>query len=377
MNQIEPRKYDGTKIMYHRDTVEAHFKHGHRVAPIHIDMGIAKFCNVACVFCYGKYQEPAKTYIQRDALLGAIRDASAIGVKSIAFIGDGEPTCNPHLYEAFELARDYTRLDMAMSTNGVLIDTPDKCETVLSSCRWMRFCISAGTREGYHKIHGVDRFDRVTANIERMIEAKARNGYPCAVGMQSVYIPGTMDSDMIAEARLAVALGVDYFVIKQCSLPDTGQSGMEMFDLAAYDSPKTIDTLKQCEVMSTDATRIIVKWDTIKQKGERPYKGCPSVPFISEVSGNGDWYPCGFMFGDKPELRRYRFGNLHESGLKQIFESDRYHDIIIEMRERFNSQTQCRGACRLDKTNKFCYDYLNGVAECEPVPPWLIDLNFI
>jgi radical SAM protein with 4Fe4S-binding SPASM domain len=354
----DKRMSDSTKLLWHMPKLINHFENEERVSPIHLDIGIAKFCNVRCVFCYGKFQNIQKAFIQRDALLQTIRDAEHLRVKSIAFIGDGEPTCNPYLYEALVLARDFTSIDMAMSTNGVLVDTEEKCDTILSSCTWMRFCLSAGTKEGYKKVHGVDKFDKVVENIKRIVEVKKKKGYKCEIGLQSVFVPTTMKEEMVEEAKLAVEFGVDYFVIKQCSLPDEGESGMEMFDLKEYDSDSTNETLKKCEDMSTDKTQIIVKWNTMRQKGQRPYEGCPSVPFISELSGNGDWYPCGHMFGGKEEFKDYKFGNVHEKSLKEIFYSDRYWDIIKTMRYNFNVHTQCKGACRLDATNKFCYDYL-------------------
>lgn len=374
--QKDMRYSDTTKLMFHEQTIRDYFEKGVRVPPIHLDIGIAKYCNIRCVFCYGKYQEMKPTFIQREALLQTVKDASEIGVKSIAFIGDGEPTCNPHLYETLELARDYTTLDMSVSTNGLLVDCLDRCISLLSSCKWMRFCISAGTREGYIKIHGKDCFSRVIFNLRRLLLAKHNQGFPCDVGMQAVYVPGLMDDEMIEESKLAVGLGVDYFVIKQCSLPDKGESGMKYFDVKAYDSPKTIDTLKQCEALSTSQTQVIVKWNTIAQKGQRPYNGCMSIPFISELSGNGDWYPCGHMFGNKTQFQRYKFGNVHEKSLKEIWESKRYWDIITMMKN-FDVHKDCKGACRQDATNKFCYNVMKGKAEFREPSPEIKGVNFI
>lgn len=352
------RMHDDTKLIYHMDRVMGWFDHGKPVAPIHVDMGIAKFCNVSCCFCYGKFQNVQKVFIEKSALIQTVKDAKDIGIKSLAFIGDGEPTCNPHLYEAVDTAISIG-IDLSMSSNGVLIDSEDKCKQILAGCKWMRFCFSAGTREGYKKIHGKDYYDRVVENIQRMVETKKKYGYGCDIGMQAVFVPTLMKEEMIEESKLAIRLGVDYFVIKQCALPDSGESGMEQFDLGEYDKAETDVALKLCEDLSTDNTDIIVKWNIIKQKGQRPYRGCPSVPFISEISGNGDWFPCGHMFGGKSEFVDYKFGNLHEISLKEMFYSEKYWKIITKMRDDFDVQNQCRGACRLDMTNAFCWKYMN------------------
>ena len=351
------RVMDGTKMLWHMDAVIRHFDKGERVPPIHIDVGIAKFCNVACTFCYGRYQNIKPVFIQREPLLQLVKDAHAMGIKSLAFIGDGEPTCNPYLYDALLLSQE-TDVDMALSTNGALIDTEEKCKTILESCVWMRYCLSAGTREGYKQIHGKDYFDKVVSNVRLMMATKRGIGSKCDVGLQAVFVPTVMKEEMLAESKLAVELGVDYFVIKQCSLPDSGESGMSQFDVNDYDKQDVNDTLKECEALSTDKTKIIVKWNIIKQKGEKPYDGCPSIPFISEISGNGDWYPCGYFFGEKEQFLKYKFGNLHEKSIKEIFEGDDYWRIIEELKA-LDVHKVCRGACRQDNTNKFCYEYLN------------------
>ena len=340
--------------------------------------------NGFCVHnCYGKFQNVKRVFIQRDALLQTVADASQIGVRSLAFIGDGEPTCNPHLYEALDAAAK-TTLSMAISTNGILVNSDQRRDSILSACTWMRFCISAGTPEGYRQIHGRNWFNLAVDNISNMVAYKRAHGLPCEIGMQAVFVPTVMKDEMLREAELAVRLGVDYFVIKQCSLPDAGESGMSTFDLAEYDAPTTLEALRRCEELSNEKTQIIVKWNTIKQKGVRRYQGCPSVPFISEISGNGDWFPCGHMFGEKKQFEAYRFGNVHEKSLKEIFESARYWEIVSLMRNNFDVQRQCHGACRMDKTNEYCWDYLHlpreefahrhGTADTLPMPS---GVNFI
>ena len=339
------------------DRVIQHFDKEQKVAPIHIDMGIAKFCNVKCVFCYGLKQTPSPVFIEREALLQTIEDAAEIGVRSIAIIGDGEPTCSPYLYEALTLGKT-VGLDLAVSTNGVLLNMDDKIKTVLNSCSWMRFCLGAGDKNGYIKIHGKDYFNIVKKNVERTVELKHKYGYTCDIGLQTVFIPNFMEDDVLKESKFAIESGVDYFVIKQCSLPDDGKSGMYKFDINEYDKSYVDECLKECEAMSTDKTEITPKWNTIKQKGIRPYDGCLSVPLISEISGNGNWFPCGYFFDDKPEHAPYKFGNIQEKSLKEIFNSEHYWEVIERMK-KFNVHKDCHGACRLDATNKFCYDYLD------------------
>lgn len=352
------RRMDDAKLLWHLEKVDDYYKKGKRIAPIHIDAGIAKFCNIRCVFCYGLYQNTQPTFIQEKPLLDFITDAADIGVKSIAFIGDGEPTCNPHLYQALKLGHSLN-LDMSISTNGLLVNTEEKALQILQTCQWMRFCISAGTKEGYITIHQRDYFKQVVNNIKLMVDTKNKYNLPCEIGMQAVFVPTIMLNEMYEESKLAISLGVDYFVIKQCSLPsNSSNSGMCHFNINQYDSCEIEDLLEKCQSLSNDQTEIIPKWNVIKQKGQRPYDGCKAVPFISEISGNGDWFPCGFMFGNKPQFDHLKFGNIQKTRLKDIFLSQRYLDILNMMKD-FDVHNDCMGACRLDKCNEFLDTYLN------------------
>lgn len=358
----DKRMHDTTKALYHMDRVIEHFDNDKRIAPVHIDMGLAKFCNVKCVFCYGLYQSQSKEYIKKDALVNLMRDTGEIGIKSIGYIGDGEPTCNPNWQEGL-YEGNKAGMDMAISTNGALLTTPEKRKTILENCEWMRFCFSAGTREGYKLIHGVDKFNQVVKNIEAIVNEKQKGNYKCDIGLQGVFVPTLMAKEIVEEAKLANKLGVDYMVMKQCSLPKGSEKvGMMQFDLNDYDKPEILDAMKEAESLSTNKTQIIIKWDLIKQKGRKPYEGCLAIPLLLQISGNGDVYPCGHMYQDqgKPtkdkKFEQYKIGNVHNERFKDMINSNKYWDIVKKMKT-FDVHKDCSGCCRHDKLNEFLYNY--------------------
>ena len=356
------RRTDDTKLLWHMDRVSAYFDRGERVAPIYIDMGLTKSCNIRCVFCYGVYQHLTGEHIDPQVLVQLFHDAPLVGIKGIGMVGDGEPTLNPGLYDALDAGGEHG-LDMAISTNGLLLNTDARREKILQRCTWMRFNISAGTREGYKKIHTVDAFDRVVGNIRRTVEIKRERGYACEIGLQCVFIPGLMNEEVVAEAKLAVDLGVDYFLVKQCSLPDDNMSVNNVsITPESAEHPDTIAALRAAEAQARPGTDIIVKWVLMAQQqqmsttGRRPYNGCLGIPFLLQISGNGKVYPCGYLFGKNED--EYRMGDLHKDSIGTIITSDRYWEIVQRMRE-FDVHAGCHGACRQDKVNEFCYTYNN------------------
>lgn len=351
------RRMDGCKLLWHMDRVIEHYDHKNPVSPIHIDVGLTKKCNMRCVMCYGYFQNMNGASIERKALLeNLIESAGNIGVRSLGFIGDGEPTLNPAWTDALRLTAR-RGMDASLATNGVRVDDDEKRAAVLENCKWMRFHISAITEEGYKKIHNSKARDKVLDNIKALIKYKHKHKLECEIGLQMVFVPTMMVQEVIPLAQFAIECGADYFVIKQCSLPDKGESGMVHFDVDDYDDPEVIDTLKQAEMMSTDRTDIVPKWDIINLKGEKKYDHCRGVQLLPEISGDGGMYPCAYFFGgNRPE---FCYGNVHEQTLEEIVFSQKYWDIVDHMNEKFDPHHECKGCCRQDKTNEFIHDYIN------------------
>ena len=106
---------DGCKMLWNQDRLQD-FLDGKRIMPVTIDMGIHKGCNIKCEYCYGIKQIKGTKFIFPDRLLMVAEDAKAAGIKSIAIVGDGEPSCNKGLY-SFVQALRVNGVDSAVATN--------------------------------------------------------------------------------------------------------------------------------------------------------------------------------------------------------------------------------------------------------------------
>lgn len=342
--------FDGNKLLWHMPRIEKHFKHGQRIYPLHIDIGATKMCNAKCIYCYGIFQEMSKDIIPGEVLIQLFHDAPLLGIKSIVATGDGEPTLNPALYDAFDIGTMHG-LDIGVATNGIALNEK-KLKRLLSSCTWLRFNLSAVDEEGYKSIHGVPEWKCVQANIKLAVELKKKLRSKCTIGLQMVLIPQCLDQ-VIPEAQFAVDNELDYFVIKQFS--DPGCKAMTPFNLSWYDNPSVMSCLGTAELMSTYRTKVIAKWGMIHSKGKRAYDHCADCALLFQISGSSKCYPCGYLFGDE----RYCYGDLKKQRLQEILDSERYWSIIDHMRNNFNVHEDCKGCCRHDFTNKFINDYLN------------------
>ena len=333
---------DGCKMLWNQDRLQA-FLDGKRIMPVTIDMGIHKGCNIHCAYCYGVKQHKSHKSILPSRLLVMADDAKAAGIKSVAVIGDGEPTMNRGLYP-FVRRLKANGVACAVATNGLLLNE-NQIEDLTSSCTWLRFNIS-----------GVAKYDRIMGSrlnslqkFERIVKYAVEHKHDCTIGLQSVLIPDGF-SEIVPLAQKAIEWGVDYLVIKQFS---DGGDGMPMhFDMDEY--KKAQADLKLAEEMSTDKTQIIVKWaamcdsiDITKHK-KWDFDKCIDPPFLFQISGDGGCYPCGFLFGEAD----YCYGNINEQNLIDILNSDRYWSVIKKVAET-PLEKLCTGQCRHSEGLKF------------------------
>lgn len=356
-NTKERFRFDGHKMLYHLERIQA-WQKGERFAPIHIDMGLTKFCNTACIYCFAVTQNMTKgTMIQRDALMNYIEDCGRLGVKSIGFIGDGEPTLNPAVYDAAVLAKK-VGVDTSMATNGILLDM-DRATDILRDMTYIRFNLSAGTPEGFKRVHQSSQknFEILLEKIRELVRIKKELDLPCTLGLQMVLVPECFDQ-VLAEAELGAELGVDYFVIKQCADSEYKEIGIHYEDYLNMG-----EVIKKAESLSRPGYVVQAKWDKINAAGETPiyshgfrkYDVCYGTPFLSQISGNGKVYPCGPFFNKD----RFLIGDLHKDSFYDLVMGDRYWAVHKDIAESVNVHKDCCIGCRHDYINTLLWELKN------------------
>lgn len=356
-NKIKKFELDGHKLIYHMDRILA-WQKGERIAPIHIDMGLTKFCNVGCIYCIGVTQGMTKgVMIKRDALLRFIDDCGRLGVRSISFVGDAEPTLNPAMYDAAVRAKKLG-IDIGIGTNGLLLKM-DRAHDLLRDCAYIRFNLSAASPESFEKIHQckADKFNMLIDKIRALSEIKRANNYKCTLGIQMVLIPENFDQ-VLDLAKLGKDLKIDYFQVKQCSDTEYKEIGVN------YEEYKNVEKiLKKVEKFNSEDYFVKVKWNKINIAGEtdlykhgfRKYDICYGAPFIGQISGNGKVYPCGPFFGKE----RFFMGDIHKQSYYDIVKSDRYWQVQQDIIDNVDVHFDCTVGCRQDYINRFLWSVKN------------------
>lgn len=341
---------DGHKLLWHLDRV-SDWQRGKKIAPLHIDVGLSKGCNIKCHYCFGElqgndYRKGTLVYFPRKALLRYVKDAGDVGVRSMAFIGEAEPTLNPHIYEAI-IEGKKAGVDMSVGTNGILWDDGVEGEKALEHLTWIRFNISAASDEAYRRLHASKEFNTFVKKVNFCVETKKRKKLPVTIGLQMVLTPVDVDQ-VVPLAKLGKELGVDYLVVKQCS--DTVENQLGVFKrLKEYDNFREI--LKEAETVASPDYDVIIKWGKIGNQGSRGYTTCFGAPFLLYSSGDGKLYPCGMFFDHKEE--EYRMGDLVKQSFKEILASDRYWEVVEKVKQI--DVKGCYSNCKTHAINEFLW----------------------
>jgi MoaA/NifB/PqqE/SkfB family radical SAM enzyme len=310
---------DSHKLSHHYDRVEA-WENGEKIPPVSVDMALTRSCSSMCSFCYAMMQEPQeRPAIKEQNALNLLDDFAKIGVRSVSLISDGESTLSK-AYIPFILHANDLGIDVGNATNAWEWE-PDKIEQVLPYLTWVRFTVAAGRPESYAKImykgpEHVKVFDRAMSHIKYAVELKRKKKLNCTLGIQMVLMPEFKD-EIIPFAKLAVDLGVDYGVIKHCSDDEYGTLGI---DYEKYESMYGL--LGQAEQLSNEQTKVIVKWEKIKDKGKPSYKRFYGPQFLLQISGSGLVAPSGMFFNAR--YSKLHMGNYTEERFIDIYSSDRY-----------------------------------------------------
>ena len=343
------------KLLWHKERLLqwARDPENASLVPLHIDMGVTTGCNLACTYCYGVIQartgfqgkQGAMRFMSYETMNRFFSDCDSLGVKSIALIGECENTLNPSMFQVLERARDL-KLEFSLATHGASIKS-GHMRTLLSSLTWLRVNISAGTKQGYMRVHQRPWFDRVIESTTSLLEIRDKEGIlnktgeKCTVGWQMVVDYNNFD-EIIALSNLAREVGVDYLVIKACS--DTPDGRLNAPSGEYVDAHNLFD---EAEALSNDVTKIIARWEKLGNGGNKIYSKCFGTRFIIAVSGNGNVFPCGHWFDIEKD--RFLMGNINERNFSEIVASDRYKKVQQEILGL--DLRQCETNCRQHQVN--------------------------
>lgn len=340
-------RIDSHKLIYHIPRVNDWLE-GKNIYPLYMEVSPSGACNHRCLYCGLDFMEYKPIYLDTDTFKIRLTEMGTLGLKSIMYAGEGEPFLHKDMVEIVKHTRK-SGIDVAITTNGVLLKK-DIIDSVLPDIEWIKVSINGATKDTYAKIHRCkpDNFERVIENMSYAANLKKDKGYSCTLGMQLLLLPDNYH-EVVALAKLACAIGMNYLVIKPYS--QHPQSKTKKYSTIKYDQYEYLwDELKELE---NDDFSVIFRIRTMKKwdMADKLYHQCLALPFWSYIDAGGNVWGCSVYLGNK----NFLYGNIYEQTFKEIWEGEKRFESLSWVQEKMDA-SKCRINCRMDEINKYLWE---------------------
>ncbi len=131
------------------------------------------FCNAKCRMCPHVVMTRSKQHMDMGMFRKIIDEMDENGLKELLLLHFGEPLLHPNIFDMIDYVDSKSNLGVVFfSTNGIMLDE-DKIHRLLSSrLTYVQISLQAIDKESYARIAPNVPFEKVMANLERLIELK-------------------------------------------------------------------------------------------------------------------------------------------------------------------------------------------------------------
>lgn len=270
--------------------------------PISVELHLTDCCNLKCEWCTDKRLRNNKATLEIKVIESLLREFGEHGT-GVTLEGGGEPTLYPQFGEVTAIGERFG-VDMGLISNGT-VDISDCAEKL----KWIRISLDSSTREEYIGEKGIDCFERVLKNLEKI--SAARNPQKTFVGVGYV-LTTRNQGNLLGLIKELDAMGVDYIYLRPVEEAGDITPALEsLLDLRKRLAELTAKT--RIRYMLTITDRVI------NRNAGLP---CIAHSLTSIIHANGEVALCekrrqdGIILGN---LYKESFGDIwHSSYRKQI-----------------------------------------------------------
>lgn len=346
---------DSHKLMFHPARVTRWFEakddwdKQKTIYPIYVEITPIGSCNHRCTFCSVDYIGYKSIKQDEKVLSARIKEMAKLGVKSIMFAGEGEPTLYKPLPNILDVCSE-VGIDTSLTTNAVAMNEKN-IENYVKNCTWIKVSINAGDKETYAKIHTTKEsdFDTVVHNLTLASKIKKEKGYNCTIGAQMLLLPENKDT-AVKLAKTVREAGVDYLVIKPYTQSLYGAS--RVYEGLTYEDMMYLE--KELNKLETKDFKVIFRANTMKKLEEekQPYSKCYATPYFwAYIMADGRVYGCSAYL----ENKKFEYGNINNNSFQEIWESQKRKESIRFVKDGLDI-SQCRKNCRMDEVNRYLWE---------------------
>ncbi len=287
-------------------------------------------CNLNCAMCYRRSWSKAAgdmTEATFQKLLESLAELNEL--EEVVLGGIGEPTVSTLFYRAVNELDNYK---LTITTNGI-IEENEKIEVMAQKAG--RLVISVdGLEERFSMIRGAN-LEQVCSTIrEIQYIKKVRNSATPEIYLQFV-ISSDNRKDLLGVVNMAAEMKVKSLIVS--NLVPMTQEDSDKILYSRYRNDELKEFMDQvCRESMKKGIPVLLPHYELKTE-----RKCSYVETASAfVCASGEVSPCHrfshqydeYVFGRKKTLLPYSFGNINESSLKDIWDSQAYsgfRDMVI------------------------------------------------
>lgn len=301
--------------------------------PVEVLIKTTLNCNHYCPKCLhgmGVFPAGAKYNMRFATLKKVLDEGKQKGLQSVVFTG-GEPTMHPQIKDFVQYAGQLGFPDISMVTNGSkLTEKIIEC-LIKSGVTRINISLDSATAETFEKSHGVNHFDLVTKNIERLLALRKTLASELPLLSMSFVLSSENEHELdgfLARWKDRADGGVKVYPYKN------------VFSVVDAEFSNTYGAGKKT-VEDLDAARLPVALSrTVPMVSEYSVE-CTSPWYRCHVGINGELQACTTQgFADHPLMV---MGNIHESTFEEAWKSPRWSELrAIVITKQFDRHPVCK-----------------------------------
>ncbi|MGP8068466.1 MAG: radical SAM protein [Candidatus Bathyarchaeia archaeon] len=257
------------KVAYHRKKIEAYLR-GEQITPATVEMDISSLCDKRCENC------PSTTSEYNSTLdVGFIESVFARleGETRGLILSGGEPTLAPSFPDVLRLAREYGFIDIAIVTNGGLLNKEKVTEALCAHASSVRVSVYDWTKESREELQTT--LERIRA-LKSCVE---RAGSRLQIGVSALTNRENADS-VPSVAQEVYAAGADWIYFHpMCIRWEVGAP-------ERVDQSGVLAKIKECQELESDGFQVHTFPDRYVE-GTIDFSGYHAAHFLLVIGADG------------------------------------------------------------------------------------------
>ena len=307
-------------------------------------------CDSKCQTCIRTFQTlepPADLTLERVQAIVAQFPV----LDRIVLHGIGEPLLNPQIFDIVAYLK--TRVASVLFNSDAISLTSSRAGRLLESgLDEYRVSMDAATAATYRQLRGVDRFERVTANVARLVGLQRQLGR--TTPRVSLWFTATRANvdELPGFVQLAADLGVGEVYVQRLVFNGMGlateanalHGRLRAQELARLTDAEALATHHGIAMRASGLTNPLASLQA--SDDARPWSGCQRPWTLAYVTANGNVLPCCVSPWVARDYAGLILGNAFAERFEKIWDGTRYQQFRTDF-ETTTPPDPCRGCGRL------------------------------